>query len=137
VQSNAYYYNIEAFQNNLDNTIPKKSTANHYSKRNGKSKIGESYRKLISKSDLTNEQKLRALTDLDRVINEVKTGTISEFRMKIRGIHSPAFGGQSGGRTLQLEKNGYTIIRMYGEKLRRDVIISPVETARGYRRPAV
>ena len=136
VKSRAYNYNIDAFQNDLDNIDLRKSPATLY-KKYGSSKIGESYRKLIESSDLTEEQKLRALADLDRVITEVKSGTVSEFRMKIKGIHSPAFGGQSGGRASQMEKNGYTIIRMYGEKLKRDVIISAVEAPRGYRHPAV
>jgi hypothetical protein len=39
--------------------------------------------------------------------------------MKIRNIHSQPFGGQDGGRKIQIEKNGFTIIRIYGKTLKK------------------
>lgn len=65
---------------------------------------------------------------LEEVIGEVRNGEIQGFRMKIRGIHSEPFGGQEGGRKIQLDKNGFTIIRIYGNPLKKDVIITPVES---------
>ena len=50
--------------------------------------------------------------------------------MKIRGIHSEPFGGQLGGRTLQLKNKGFTIIRMHGNRLKRDVIETSVATVK-------
>ncbi len=57
--------------------------------------------------------------------------------MKIRDIHSQPFGGQEGGRKIQIEKNGYTIIRILGKTLKKDIIESPVETIKGNIHPAV
>jgi len=57
--------------------------------------------------------------------------------MKIRGIHSEPFGGQEGGRKIQLEKQGFTVIRLHGNKLKRDVIETPVESVKGCRHPAI
>jgi site-specific DNA-methyltransferase (adenine-specific) len=57
--------------------------------------------------------------------------------MKIRGIHALPFGGQEGGRKIQLEKQGFTIIRILGRDLKKDVIESPVETIKGIKHPAV
>jgi len=57
--------------------------------------------------------------------------------MKIRGIHAPAFGGQDGGRKIQMQRNGFTIIRLLGEPMKKDFIQSPVETIKGIGHPAV
>ena len=45
-----------------------------------------------------------------------------DFRIKIRGVHAPAYGGQQGGRTNQLKNQGFTIIRMHGQKMKTDVL---------------
>ena len=71
------------------------------------------------------------------MIEEVRSGRISGFRMKIRGIHAPAFGGQDGGRKIQMDRKGFTVIRIRGEHMKRDVIECPVETIKGTRHPAV
>ena len=69
--------------------------------------------------------------------------------MKIRGIHAVPFGGQEGGRTSQLRNKGFTIIRIHGNKLKRDVIKTddvietsdvietPVATLKGNKHPAI
>jgi len=69
-------------------------------------------------------------------IREVKEGKIEGFRMKIKGIHAPAFGGKVGGRNQDIEKKGFTIIRMKGETVRRDIIEAPVPVVRGNFHPA-
>ena len=58
---------------------------------------GSRYRKIIRDSDLTQEQKISALTALDAAIADVRSGKIADFRMKVRGIHSLPFGGNAGG----------------------------------------
>lgn len=136
VRSNKYYYNIDAFQSIPEPTEESKQLALSSKKSIG-GRVGESYRELIAISKLSADEKKFAYRELDEVIREVKDGDIAGFRMKIRGIHSPAFGGQAGGRAIQIEKKGYTIIRMYGKKLKKDVIISSVEALKGYRHPAV
>ena len=78
-----------------------------------------------------------ALCELQEVIEEVRAGKIESFRMKIRGIHSEPFGGQDGGRKYQLMRKGFTIIKIKGEPIKRDVIGSAVETIKGCKHPAI
>ena len=129
VKSDDYYYDVDAFMNHLDR---KKSNGN---RNNGN--IGKKYFDLIEQSSLSDEEKSMAKRELVEVIQEVKTGKLDSFRMKIRGLHSQPFGGQEGGRKIQLEKKGFTIIRIHGNSLKRDVIECPVETIKGGRHPAV
>ncbi len=74
---------------------------------------------------------------LDEVIAEVWDGRIQSFRMKIRGIHAPAYEGQDGGRKMHLERDGFTIIRIKGELMKRDLIESAVESLPGNGHPAI
>lgn len=106
-------------------------------KRQNGNNIGKKYFELIENSDLTVEQKKIALCELHDVIQEVKTGKIESFRMKIRGIHSEPFGGQEGGRKTQLLKKGFTIIKIKGQPMKRDVIECAVETIKGCKHPAI
>jgi site-specific DNA-methyltransferase (adenine-specific) len=99
--------------------------------------IGKKYFSLIEQSGLTQEQKKKAKNALENVIVEVHNGEIQGFRMKIRGIHSEPFGGQEGGRKIQLDKNGFTIIRIYGNPLKKDVINAPVESLKNCPHPAI
>jgi site-specific DNA-methyltransferase (adenine-specific) len=99
--------------------------------------IGKKYFELIEQSSLSDMEKRIAREELQAVIQEVKSGKIDSFRMKIRGIHSLPFGGQEGGRKIQLEKKGFTIIKINGNALKRDVIECPVETIKGCQHPAI
>jgi DNA modification methylase len=128
-KSNDYYFDLESFMSFQSLLKKRKSKQN--------SRIGQKYFKLIEQSNLTPEQKKRAKEELENVINEVKEGKIAGFRMKIKGIHALPFGGQEGGRKLQLEKQGYTIIRLFNNDLKKDVIESSVETIRGIKHPAI
>ena len=104
---------------------------------------------MIDKSELSDTEKTLARTELAQVIQEVKSGKTHSFRMKIRGIHAVPFGGQEGGRTSQLRNKGFTIIRIHGNKLKRDVIKTddvietsdvietPVATLKGNKHPAI
>lgn len=129
VKSEEYYFDLESFLS-LHSLLKRK-------KNNNNSKIGQRYFELIEKSDLTLEQKKKAIEELNNVIMEVKEGKIVGFRMKIRGIHALPFGGQEGGRKIQLERDGFTIIRIFGKNLKKDVIESPVETIKGMVHPAI
>ena len=127
VKSDDYYYNFHDYMNN-NGVKNKRSNGNN---------IGKKYFELIESSNLTVEQKKMALWELQNVILEVKTGKIESFRMKIKGIHSEPFGGQDGGRKYQLMKKGFTIIKIKGESIKRDVIESAVETIKGCKHPAI
>jgi len=127
VKSDDYYYNFTEYMNN--NGAKNKRT-------NGNN-IGKKYFELIENSNLTLEQKKLALCELQEVIEEVRTGKIESFRMKIKGIHSEPFGGQDGGRKYHLMKKGFTIIKIKGEPIKRDVIECAVETIKGCKHPAI
>jgi len=99
--------------------------------------VGKKYFLLIQQSTLMPKQKEMAKNALEEVIEEVRNGEIQGFRMKIRGIHSEPFGGQDGGRKIQLDKNGFTIIRIYGNPLKKDVITTPVESLKNCPHPAI
>ena len=123
-----YYYSRKQFLEGEDST-PKRHRPSP--------RLGQGYRNLIDNSELDEESRRKAHAELDKVIQEVHSGELSGFRMKIRGVHAEAFGGEDGGRKIQIEKNGFTIIRMRGEKIKRDVINSPVESLPGNEHTAV
>ena len=122
-----YYYDRSAFQPNEEKARRSKPT----------SKLGSRYRDLIETAELTQEQRASARSALDQVIQEVRNGDIHSFRMKIRGIHAPAYGGQDGGRKMHIERDGFTIIRISGQRMKKDIIESPVESLPGNGHPAI
>ena len=128
-KSNNYYYDLNAFL--AQERSPKQST------KRDSTKLGQRYFELIAESELSKTEKIAARKELTEVIQEVLQGQIYDFRMKIRGIHAEPFGGQIGGRTLQLKNKGFTIIRMHGNKLKRDVIETSVAAVKGNKHPAI
>ena len=129
VKSNDYFYDLNAFL--AEKRSPKQSS------KKVSTKIGQRYFELIAESDLSESEKTLARRELTEVIQEVIQGQTYSFRMKIRGIHSEPFGGQSGGRTLQLKNKGFTIIRMHGNRIKRDMIETSVATVKGNKHPAI
>ena len=123
---NGYYYDRPAFQPS--------EAAPH---RNPTEKLGGRYRELIESSSLSPDEQHAAQAALNQAIEEVKAGALHSFRMKIRGIHAPAYGGQDGGRKMHIDRDGFTIIRIYGNPMKRDVIESPVESLPGNGHPAI
>jgi site-specific DNA-methyltransferase (adenine-specific) len=128
VKGSDYTFNHDAFMAHLD-IQPVKNKA--------KSDIGKRYFALLEQSTLSPSQKQLALQELTKVIQEVKSGTIASFRMKIKHLHAEPFGGQMGGRKAQLDKNGFTIIRIHDKALKKDVIETAVESMRGNPHPAI
>lgn len=129
VKTPHYKYFIEEFLKPVEEPKPNGSGSSE--------NVGKKYFHLIEQSSLTEKQKQMAKSALEEVIEEVRNGEIQSFRMKIKGIHSEPFGGQEGGRKTQLEKNGFTIIRIYGNPLKRDVIVTPVESLKNCPHPAI
>ena len=129
VKSDSYFYDINAFLSDPEPAAKKASAVTPA--------LGKKYLALLEQSELTSEQKSLGRQALLQVIEEVKAGTIAGFRMKIRGIHAEAFGGQEGGRKIQMERQGFTVIRLMGNKMKRDVIETPVETIKGGKHPAI
>jgi site-specific DNA-methyltransferase (adenine-specific) len=99
--------------------------------------IGKGYLDAINRSPLTEEQKSQARKELAEAVEAVRRGEMIGFRMKIMGVHALPFGGQPGGRLTQMKTKGFTIIRMPGRQMHRDVFECPVETVRGNKHPAV
>lgn len=125
-----YYINLNNFLRHLDEI-----NKNEYNKPT--SRLGKKYVQLIENSNLNKIEKFKANSELQKAINDVRNGEIVSFRMKIRGIHKLAYGGQVGGRNNQIINNGFSIIRINGKKLKKDIIESPVEFTQGNHHPAV
>jgi site-specific DNA-methyltransferase (adenine-specific) len=128
VKTEDYFYNLEAFMTH---------ERTHKKSRSKSVSVGQKYFELITQSNLPEDAKRKARLALTQAIQEVHRGEIASFRMKIRGFHAEPFGGQDGGRKTQLEKNGFTIIRIHGDKLKRDVIETSVESIKGIKHPAI
>jgi site-specific DNA-methyltransferase (adenine-specific) len=128
VKSDAYHYYYERFMGHREMVRAQVKAGNN---------IGKRYLELIEQSDLSPEQKQAARQALEQVIAEVQRGEIASFRMKIRGIHSEAYGGYEGGRKSHLKSQGFTIIRMYDRAIKRDVIECPVIAVKSSNHPAV
>lgn len=120
--------------------FPEKFMCGNNVNRNNKkpgNNVGRSYFDLIKKSDLSEEQKEGAYNELNEVINEVKLGKVWSFRMKIKGIHSAAYGGYEGGRKNHIRVKGYTIIKMYDRPMKKDVIEAPILSLKFLNHPAI
>ena len=129
-KSNDYFFNREAFLEYRDKYC-------NGNRKNGGNDIGKKYYELIDNSELSVEQKKLARTELEEAIADVKQGKLESFRMKIKGIHALPYGGQAGGRLTQIKTKGFTIIKIYGNSIRRDIIESTVESIKGNIHPAV
>lgn len=129
-KSKEYKFNIDEYLQHFDNLNKKNGN-------NSNTKIGEKYFELIDNSVLSENEKNNARKELNQAILSVVSGEISSFRMKIRGLHKLAYGGQAGGRNNQINNNGYSIIKITGNKLKKDIIESPVEITKDNNHPAV
>ena len=127
IKSKDYYYALGDYM---------KSSAPSPNIKSG-DKLGLTYFEIIKKSNLTIGEKRRANKAIKETIEEVKQGGIVGFRVKVRGIHAPAFGGMAGGRNSQMRENGFTIIKLRGNPLKKDLVSYPVETIKGNGHPAV
>lgn len=129
-KSKDYYFDLDSYLKHLDEF-----------NKNGKSKpsenLGKKYFELIESSDLSKDEKQKAKYELKETINLIHQGEIVGFRMKIRGIHKLAYGGQDGGRNNQIKNNGFTVIKILGNKMKKDLIESPVEITKDNHHPAV
>jgi len=129
-KSKEYKFNLDDYLQHLDNLNKKNGN-------NPNTKIGEKYFELIDNAELTDAEKNNAKKELNYAIQSVISGEINSFRMKIRGLHKLAYGGQAGGRNNQINNNGYSIIKITGNKLKKDIIESPVEITKDNSHPAV
>ncbi|MHA2364960.1 MAG: DNA-methyltransferase [Candidatus Hodarchaeales archaeon] len=129
VKTNDYYYDRDTFLADKNNTKRQKI--------NISPKKGKKYLEQIKVSKLSDVEKTNATKTVHQLIQEIKDGKITDFRMKIRGIHSLAYGGYEGGRKLDMKKKGFTVIRMFNEKMKRDIITCSKETIPFSKHPAI
>ncbi|MFM7408486.1 MAG: DNA-methyltransferase [Cuspidothrix sp.] len=129
-KSKDYYFNVDNYLQHLD-------SFNKSVKSKPSDKLGKKYLELIKNSDLSEAQKNNAIKSLNEAILAVHNGEIEGFRMKIHGVHKLAYGGQDGGRNNQIKNNGFTIIRILGNAMKKDIIESPVEITKNNHHPAV
>jgi DNA modification methylase len=125
-----YYFDLESYLSHLDE-------ANKKSQSKPSDGLGKTYFELIENADLTAIEKAAAKTAINETIKSIRQGEIVGFRMKIRGIHKLAYGGQEGGRNNQIKNNGFTIIKILGNRMKKDIIESPVEITKDNKHPAV
>jgi site-specific DNA-methyltransferase (adenine-specific) len=123
-----YCFKLDEYLSHLDRK-DKKTTATS-------SKMGKRYFEIINQSALIEEEKKNARCELEKVIEEVQLGKIESFRMKIRGIHKEAYGGMGGGHNNQIRRNGFTIIKITGNAMKKDLIENPVEITKGNKHTA-
>ncbi|OUD12341.1 DNA-methyltransferase [Thioflexithrix psekupsensis] len=129
-KSKDYYFDLSNYLKHLDDL-------NKANKGKPSEKLGKQYFDLIEKSDLNEAQKENARKSLQEAILAVHKGEIDSFRMKIKGLHKEAYGGMEGGRNNQIRNHGFTIIKILGNKLKKDIIESPVEITKDNAHPAV
>ena len=149
VKSSRYYYDTDAYEREADGDPRGARHGGKVQAAHGGAaaagggpkaahpRAGKRYEAIIESSDLSADEKAAARKALHEAVRDVQDGRIASFRMKIRGIHSPAFGGQEGGRNSQMANRGFTVIRLLGGTMRRDVMTSSVEALRGVGHPAV
>ena len=125
-----YHFDLESYLSHLDE-ISKKSQSKP------SDGLGKSYFELIENANLNDVEKATAKTAVKETIKLIHQGEIVGFRMKIRGIHKLAYGGQEGGRNNQIKNNGFTIIKILGNRMKKDIIESPVEMTKDNKHPAV
>ena len=125
------------YQFDLNNYLKHLDDLNKNGRNKPSGKLGRKYFELIESSNLTIEGKQKAKKALEEAVLLVNSGEIEGFRMKIRGVHKEAYGGMEGGRNNQIRNNGFTVIKILGNKLKKDLIESPVEITRENHHPAV
>ncbi len=128
-KSKKYHFDLNDYLKHLDDFNKKQKKASN--------NIGKKYFEIIDNSELSEKEKDNAKVELRKAIKSVHDGEISSFRLKIRGIHKLAYGGQAGGRNNQIKNNGFTIIKITGNKLKKDIIESPVENTKDNSHTAV
>jgi len=110
-QNRGYYYDVDAIR-----TKPGQSRVVNGSVVSATGVSGIRYKRQIELSTaLTNEEKAAAYTALEQILNEVRQGIISDFRMVIRGqqraTHSNA--EQVSGRAKELNQRGFYFLKYH------------------------
>jgi len=128
VKTNKYYYNVDAIRSKPQKAFIKNGTVI-----SATGVSGIRYKRQIEMSTSLNEiEKKNAYNDLEAILNEIKNGRISDFRMIIRGqqrvTHSNSM--NVSGRAKELYEKGYCFLKYHpnGSKPRDVWDIIPEDT---------
>lgn len=106
--ANGYYYDIDAIRHRprsariVDRVVVSATGVR-----------GVRYRRQIELSTALNEQeKAHALRELDRMLEQLQTGAIADFRMIIRGQQRPTHSDSTkvSGRARELQERGFYVL---------------------------
>ena len=128
VKTNRYYYNVDAIRSKPHKTFVKNGTVV-----SATGVSGIRYKRQIEMStSLTEIEKKYAYDDLEAVLNDVKNGKISDFRMIIRGQQRVTHSNNISisGRAKELSEKGYYFLKYHpnGSKPRDVWDILPEDT---------
>lgn len=105
-RKNGYYYNADAVRKK-----PREAQIKGGAVISATGVSGVRYRRKIELStELTESQRENALADLEKVLNRIRMGELSDFRMVIKGANQRATNGNTtnlSGRAKELEEKGY------------------------------
>ena len=101
-----YYYNSDSVRKS-----PRKAVVSNGSVISATGVRGINYRRKIEMStELTEEQRISALQELDLVLEKIKRGILTDFRMVIKGSQQRVTNGNTvrlSGRAKELEEKGF------------------------------
>jgi site-specific DNA-methyltransferase (adenine-specific) len=128
VKTNKYYYNVDAIRSKPQKTIVKNGAVI-----SATGVSGVRYKRQIEMStSLTDVEKKRANDALEVVLNDIKNGKISDFRMIIRGQQRVTHSDSTNisGRAKELLERGYYFLKYHpnGSKPRDVWEIIPEDT---------
>ncbi len=109
VKNKQYYYNVDAIRNPPSQITRKGDTIISATGVSGKK-----YRAQIANSvELTDDEKRNANESLDRILEELSAGTISDFRMVIRGQQRTTHSNSEkiSGRAKELHNKGFYFLK--------------------------
>lgn len=106
--ANGYYYDIDAIRHR-----PRSARIVDGAVVSATGVRGVRYRRQIELSTALNEQeKAQALRELDRMLEQLQTGAIADFRMIIRGQQRPTHSDSAkvSGRARELQERGFSFL---------------------------
>ena len=104
-----YYYDIDSVRNN-----PKHTKVVNGAVVSATGVTGGRYKRKIELStELTDEQKKNAYAELDKILDEVQKGTVSDFRMVIKGAQRTTHSDSErvSGRAKELHEKGFYFLK--------------------------
>lgn len=110
-QSKGYYYDADAIR-----LPPRPSRITNNTVVSATGVSGVRYRKQIEQSsELASKEKIAAQTALDQILDEMRAGMVSDFRMIIRGNQRTTHSNSArvSGRAKELQDKGFYIIRCH------------------------